>query len=326
MEDRLSMKRPFVVVLLLLALSGLAQADNAALVTKLSGKVTLDGKPVKVAQKLPEKARLVVPSGASVSVVYMAGATQETLTGPGSMTIGANKALAHEGNLKSVPGPGQLRGQVQANHLKAGLASVRGSEDFDLVSARQLPNGQLELVWTAGERMDLDQPVNLELRDGNNKVLYSSKTEVGVPTKVEGRKLTTTVPLKAGEFGPGIPATVSIFTFEGDSSVALMLLTPEQQAYFDEVQAWAAKSAQGDHTRYLYLAQLSLDWLQGPAGIQAAREADRRTGEKDATVAALLYRLLALNGHLAEMDRLKPRLEAYYVIDSNTRALTERNQ
>ncbi|MEW6278030.1 MAG: hypothetical protein AB1758_05360 [Candidatus Eremiobacterota bacterium] len=309
----------WLVLLLVAVLGQSALAQNAAVVTRVKGEVTVEtpgggaAKKAHAPMKLAPGASLKLKAGAQVSLVYLADAHEETLTGPGWLKVGPTGQTGHEGELAVKPGPGRLSATPTGNTGKAGMATMRGPDDYVafLDPARVKQDGDVLLFPLLVVKPPAG-PWHVNVVQSADLPAYDESIEVeGKPGSV------VTLRIPKSEFPDGTVRTVEVFE---DVNVVVsfrfMPLTPEVETSLQQAEKWAAKS--GDPNSYLFLCELAYDYAQLDRAISAAEQA--RTGLKKVSQAspedteakralgwvhARLYELYGERGKADEMTAAK---------------------
>lgn len=281
------MKQLSLIALLLLALTGLARAQNEALVTKVQGNVSLQGKPVKVAQRLARGDRLEVPQGGSVTLVYLTDSHKETLTGPGFVKVGTKE---HSGKLERQSGPGAISKVPSGNIGKAGVASIRA--DFKYANLRRREDGKVEVVCLA--QPEFEGPLTLTAYP------YDPKTAAPGESAIVN-EVTASGPNQKGELVTVLPESIETgqpirLLFSAPETPTLgrwaVLLSPERADSLEFMRQWAFEQPYKVE-RLLSYCQIAYEWNDFSEALRAARQAyDVKENE---TVREVLRKLLFLN-------------------------------
>lgn len=167
-------------------ISGQANAaDTVALVSDVSGNVTvkIDGKssPVKLLATIPLGARIDLPEGAKLSMIYVAKGNEYKLSGPGVYQVDASSPQTISGSAptKQVSIGGALNGKrIRSENVAQATLTMRGIKKIRRSLEPLTPSGSitladpLQLHWrepTAG------LAYQVQLIDSQNKVLVSKE-------------------------------------------------------------------------------------------------------------------------------------------------------
>ncbi len=301
-----------IVVLLALLMGLVTAAPHEALITKVSGAVTLQGKPVKTATRLDKGAKLEVAKGASVTVVYLTDARKETLNGPGVLTVGG----ASQGALEKTSGPGAITRELNGNS-KGAVASVRAGEPASFESIRTGAGGQSELVFAVYQDSTIYvevYPVD-EQTNQPGKVLAKVESPQGKNSRVEHPPLPTekdghqhrVVPLGV-TLQEGVPYRVTYWTsadFDFPEKIDrwIIALPPEKADALLEMQRWAyAEPPSAD--RLLAFVQIAYEWKAYGEALMAAGKANELEKGKNEDASEVYRRLLLLDGQKGRSQNL----------------------
>ena len=292
----------------MLALAASAWAEKTALVTQIQGNVKVGGAPLKIAQRLDSGARLEVPAGASVTLVYLTDAHKETLKGQGYLVVGKPD---HKGEFSSQSGPGSIAAVPTGNTGQAGVGhTLRGS-----LARLQLEPGPagLELRWkvfTPGARQWTEyQPANSPLDiciypydpalgGRSEKPLFPRSEVKGIPA---GALFRVVLP-KDYRLQPDTPYWISQIDSGADVEAWAILQSPERASRLKELKAWAYTQPLQPKNLLSY-AHICYEWQDFRGALDAAEEAYQHqpTGEtKD--LLRKLYRLNQCQGLLYLLD------------------------
>lgn len=290
------MKQLSCIALLLLALTGLARAQNEALVTKVQGSVSLNGKPVKVAQRLARGDRLEVPKGGLVTLVYLTDSHKETLTGPGYVKVGTPE---HSGQLERQSGPGAISKVPSGNIGKAGVASIRA--EFDYATMRRREDGKVEVVFSA--RPEFEGPLTLSAYPYNPETAAPSESAIVNEVTASGpNQQNELVALLPDSIQTGQPIRL-LYTAPDTPTVGrwAVLLSPERADSLEFMRQWAFEQPYKVE-RLLSYCQIAYEWNDFSEALRAARQA--YDVKKNETVRELFRKLLFLNQQAGEAQTI----------------------
>ncbi len=290
------MKQFPLIALLLLALTGMARAQNEALITKVQGTVTLNGKPAKVAQRLARGDKLEVPKGSSVTLVYLTDSHKETLTGPGFVKVGTAE---HSGQIERQSGPGAISKVPSGNIGKAGVASIRA--EFDYATLRRREDGKVEVVFSA--RPEFEGPLTLSAFPYNPETAGPSESAIASEVTATGpNQQNELIALLPESVETGVPIRL-LFSAPDTPTVGrwAVLLSPERADSLEFMRQWAFEEP-FRLERLLSYCQIAYEWNDFSEALRAARQAYEV--KKNESVRELFRKLLFLNQQEGEARSL----------------------
>lgn len=180
-----------VFLILTFLQAGLCETPTA-MVTKVHGKVTVNGKPLELLSYLSASDQANVPQGAQLTLSYVKGGARATVTGPAMVQAGADKPSLVSGK------PGQL--QVAQPSKRVGVAlpsdvnlNIGGSlrrGEVSLHLSRKILPGPQKIVFSA-----------LPAYSSFRLVVENSSTYEGVYKSEQPEAYAFTIP--AGRLQPG---------------------------------------------------------------------------------------------------------------------------
>lgn len=167
-------------------ISGQANAaDTAALVSDVSGNVAvkIDGKssPLKLLAPIPLGARIDLPEGAKLSMIYVAKGNEYKLSGPGVYQVDASSPQTISGSAptKQVSIGGALNGKrIRSENVAQATLTMRGIKKIRRSLEPLTPSGSitladpLQLHW---REPTTGLAYQVQLIDSQNKVLVSKE-------------------------------------------------------------------------------------------------------------------------------------------------------
>ncbi|MCE7872059.1 hypothetical protein DYH09_16995 [bacterium CPR1] len=290
------MKTFSLIALLLLALTGLARAQNEALITKVQGRVTLNGKSARVAQRLTRGDKLEVPTGGLVTLVYLTDSHKETLTGPGFVKVGTGE---HSGQLERQSGPGAISKVPSGNIGKAGVASVRA--EYSYAALRRREDGKVEVVFSA--RPEFTGPLTLSAFPYNPETAGPSESAIADEVTASGpNQQDELIVLLPESVETGMPIRLLVSAPETATLGRwVVLLSPERADSLEFMRQWAFEEPL-KLERLLSYCQIAYEWNDFSEALRAASQA--YSIKKSESVRELYRKLLFLNQQEGEARNL----------------------
>lgn len=298
------MRYKLAILVAMLVAVAYAATPHEAIVTAVKGTVTQAGKPVPLATRLDKGARLDVPAGASVTVVYLTDSHKETLTGPGFLQVGG----ASQGKLESQSGPGAISAQTVTTSrgaVASHRAPMRGNpaerKDIGFEMLRTGADGNTEAVFWVNkdeDGQDYDgllsvtiNPYEAERSEpGDVKLVDIVGLKTPQPTEVEREPLPghpartgyRVVPLGI-KLEEGVPYRL---IWEDNVHEQLgyhrwvVLLSPERADALLDMQRWAYGDAP-TADKYLSLVQIASEWKDFGVALDAAEAAHKLAADNE---------------------------------------------
>ena len=167
-------------------ISGQANAaETVALVSDVSGNVLVKtssgSSPAKLLAAIPLGARIDLPEGAKLSVIYVAKGDEYKLSGPGSYQVDASSPQTISGNApaKQASLGGALNGKrIRAENVAQATLTMRGIKKVRPILEPLTPSSAVTLADPL--QLHWREPVaglsyQVQLIDSQNKVLFSKE-------------------------------------------------------------------------------------------------------------------------------------------------------
>lgn len=179
-------------------------ADTAALVSDVSGNVIVktngDSSPVKLLAAIPSGARIDLPKGAKLSIIYVAKGDEYKLSGPGSYRIDASspQTISGDAPAKQASIGGALSGKrIRSENIAQATLTMRGIKKVQHSLEPLTPSSSV--ILADPPQLHWREPAaglayQIQLIDSQNTVLFSKE--------VTGNKFTLPreIPLAGGGY------------------------------------------------------------------------------------------------------------------------------
>lgn len=312
------MKFRMLCFLAVLVVVAHAAVRHAAIVTAVQGSVTMQGKPIKLASRLDQDARLEVPSGATVTVVYLSDSHKETLTGPGVLVVGGKS----QGNLESKSGPGAIAVRTDTNS-KGAAASLRSESNptqLGIESIRTGEDGNAEIVFwtdpsynstvTVDKLAPYDESTgkpgaNLQLPEELKSAPLQLTHEKPMADEPAGHEhLVVSLKMQLTQGSPYRIHWVDDDTMgPNEHSEWIVLLAPERENALLDMKRWAYAPVSPE--KLLCLVQVACEWQDLDSAVQAASRAYEQ--DKSNEEARQVYRkMLVIDERYQEAENIAP--------------------